>query len=92
LVQVSNGALGVGCCLHDGAGVVLEHFDPACDIAGMIGARLDGQPKVGGKESCAKLGDQFLARITFIAPFLAAKAAIKAALVARPMGLMPISA
>ena len=43
-------ALGVGGGLNNGAAVVLQHRYPACDIAGMIGARIDGQPKVGGKE------------------------------------------
>ena len=85
LVQIGDGAFGMGGGLHDGAGVVLQHLNPACDIAGMIGARLDAKPKIGGKESCAKLGDQFLPGIAFIAPFLAAKVAIKAALMPSPM-------
>ena len=85
MMQEGDSAFGMGCGLHDSAGVVLQHLDPTGDIAGVIGTRLDAKPKVGGKESCAKLGNQFLAGIAFIAPLLAAKAAIKAALVPSPM-------
>ena len=54
-MKIGDGALCMGGGLHDGAGVVLQRLDPACDIAGMIGARLDAKPQIGGKESRAKL-------------------------------------
>lgn len=57
LMKIGNGAFGMGGGLHDGARVVLQHLDPARDVAGMIGARLDAKPKVGGKESGAHFGD-----------------------------------
>ena len=71
MVKIRNGTLGVRSGLHDGAGVVLQDLNPACEIAGMVGARFNRQAKIGGKKSCAKFGNQLLAGITFIAPFLA---------------------
>ena len=84
-MKIGNRALGMGCGLDDGWGIVMQNPDPARDIAGVIRAGLKCKAKIGGKESCPKLGHQFLAGITFVAPFLTAKAAIKAGLVA---GLM----
>jgi len=56
LVEISHGALGVGCSLHDGPRIVLQHLDPACNIAGMVRTRLDAKPKIGRKErACACL-------------------------------------
>ena len=73
MVKICNGTFRVRSGLHDGAGVVLQDPNPACEITGMVGARLNRQAKVGGKEGCAKFGDQFLAGVTFIAPFLASE-------------------
>jgi len=91
-VQEGDGPLGMCGGLNDGPPVVLEHLNPATDISGMIGAGVDGNAKIGGKERRAKLGDQFLAGITFIAPCLAPERAVKAGFVASPVNIMPISA
>ena len=72
--------------------VFLQDFQPALDIGGVISARLGGQFQIGAEESRAKLGDQLFARIAFIAPFLASEFSVKAALVLRPVRLMPMSA
>ena len=85
MMQEGDGAFRMSCGLHNGAGVVLQDLDPARDIAGMIRARLQGNAKVGGKECRAKLCTQFFAGVSFITPFLAAKAAIKTAFMAGPM-------
>jgi hypothetical protein len=58
----------------------------------MIRTRLDGQAKIGGQERRAQFGHKLLACVAFATPFLAAKAAIKAALVPSPVaGLMASS-
>ena len=67
-MEIGNGALCMGCGLHDGAFVILEHLQPAGNVAGVIGTRFQCQSKVGGKECSADLGDQLLACIAFIAP------------------------
>lgn len=84
-MQIGDSAFCMGSGLDNGAVVVLQNLDPARDVIDVISARLQGHTKVGGKECCAKLGSQFFAGVSLIAPFLAAKAAVKAALVARPM-------
>jgi hypothetical protein len=73
LVKIRNGTLGVGCGLHNGAGVVLQDLNPAWEIAGMVGAWFNRQTKIGGKKGSAKFGNQFLAGVTFIAPFFASE-------------------
>lgn len=56
-MEKSNGTLGMCSRLNDRTAVVLEDLHPAADISSVIGARLKRQTKVGGQESCAKLGD-----------------------------------
>ena len=82
----------MGRCSEDGAVVVLENFEPCCDIGGVVLAGFLMQFKVGAQESRAQLGNEFLTAVTFIAPALTTKIAVKALRVLRPVGLMPISA
>ena len=84
-MQRGNRTFCVGGGLNDGVRIVLQDLYPACQIAGMIMARFDGEAKVGGEESCSQFGDKFLAGIAFIAPFFAAKAAVQAARVTSPV-------
>lgn len=91
-VQEICGALRVGGGSKDRPFVFLQDLEPALNVSGMIGARLGRQLQIGAKERRAKLGNQLFAGITFIAPFLASKFTVKAALVLRPVGLMPTSA
>ncbi len=51
----------------------------------MIAAHLWRQFQISTKKCCAQLGNKFLARISFIPPFLAPKFTIKTALVLRPV-------
>ncbi len=58
----------------------------------MILARFGRHAEIGAKEGRTKFGNKLLRRISSIAPTLAAKIAIEARLVPRPVRLMPISA
>lgn len=58
----------------------------------MVGANFGGQFKVGRKEGGAKLGDELLDGVAFIAPPLAAEISIKPRRVPGPVNVMPISA
>lgn len=84
-MQIGNRTFGVGGGLNDGVRIVLQDLDPACQIAGMIRAGLDGEAKVGGEKSRSQFGDKLLAGIASIAPFLSAKAAVQAARMTSPM-------
>ena len=57
LVKIGDGAFSMGGGLDNGVGVVLQHLDPACDIAGVIGAGLDTKPQIGGKKGGAQFRD-----------------------------------
>ena len=83
--QVIRGALRVGGGGEDGAVVVLQNFQPVGDIGGVILARLKRQFEIGAEESGAQFGDEFLLRVAFIAPALAAEVAVKARRVLRPV-------
>lgn len=82
----------IGCALRMGGGAedcaldFLQDLQPALDIGGVILPRLGGQGQIGTQKRRAQLGDQFLAGVAFIAPALAAKVAVKPALVFRPVG------
>ena len=65
-----------GCC-EDGAVVVLEDFEPCGDIGGVVLARFLMQFEIGAQESGAKLGNEFLAAVAFVAPALAAEIALR---------------
>ena len=86
LVEVIGGSLGMGGCRENGAVVVLEDFQPCRDIGGVLFARLLMQFEIGAQESGAKLGNKFLAAVTFVAIALAAQVAVKALRVLRPVG------
>ena len=91
LVEVIGSSLGMGGCRENGAIVVLEDFQPYSDIGGVVFARLLVQFEIGTQESRSQLGNEFFAAITFIAPLLAAKVAVEALRVLRPMRIMPTS-
>ena len=70
-----------------------HYYNPAGEkTLRVIVAKFGRQFEVGGEEGSAKFGDQFLHRVTFVAPPLAPEVAIKARRVFRPVRLMPISA
>lgn len=85
LVQVFDGALGVGGGRNDGALVVLQDLDPLGDTGGVVLARLKVEAKVRGEEGRPEFRDQFLPAVPFITPPLAAKAAIEPRRMASPM-------
>jgi len=68
LVQVFDGALGVGGGRNDGALVVLQDLDPLGDTGGVVLARLKVEAKVRGEEGRPEFRDQFLPAVPFIAP------------------------
>jgi len=84
-VEVIHGLVGMRCGGEDGALVVLDYLQPACDIGGMIVAHFWCDPEIRAEERAGKLGHQFLAGIAFVAPGLAAEAAIVQGSVARPV-------
>lgn len=91
-MQEISAALRMGGGGKDRPLVLFQDLQPTLNIGRVIGAHLWSQFQIGTKECRAQLGDQLLARIAFIAPFLSAKFTIKTALVLGPMGLMPMSA
>ena len=60
--------------------VALQHGEPALNISGVILTRFGSNPKIGTKESRADLGNEFFHCITGIGKPLAAKVAVKPAL------------
>jgi hypothetical protein len=58
----------------------------------VVVARLGRQAEIGGEEGAAEFGHEFFGGVAFVAPALAPEFAVEAGGVARPMGLMPISA
>lgn len=84
-MEVIGGALRVCGGGEDGVRVTLQDFKPACDIGGVLLARLLMQFEVGPQESGAKLGDQFLAAVAFVVPRLAAEVAVEALRMLRPV-------
>ena len=91
-VQIICGLLRMGCGRKDRPLVVPQDFELALYVGGVIRSRFGCQAKIGTKECCAKFGNKLFPRITFIAPFLAPEFTVKAALVLRPVSLMPTSA
>jgi hypothetical protein len=75
-VQIFGGALRMGGGGEDRALIVLQHVKPRRDVAGVIGARFGRDREVGAEECRAKLGDQLLGGIAFIAPALAGEFAL----------------
>jgi hypothetical protein len=66
-VQIIGGALRMG-----GGGeycplVISQHREPQRDIGGMVFPNLRREAEVGAKERRAKLGNQFLAGVAFVA-------------------------
>jgi len=76
-VKKIHGLLGMCGGAKDGALVVLEDGEPACNVSCMVVADFWRDAKIRAKECAGKLGYQLLAGIAFIALRLAAKAAVK---------------
>lgn len=91
-MQEIGGALCMGGGGEDRPLVVFQDFQPIADIGGMVFHHFRGDIEIGAKEGRAEFGDQFFGGISFVAPPLAAKITVEAALVVRPVPLMPISA
>jgi hypothetical protein len=72
-VQVVDGALRECCGLEDCAAVVLENLKPCGDVGRVVLLDFRRDFEIGAKERRAQLGDEFLARIPFVAPDLTAK-------------------
>lgn len=58
--------------------VVLEHLEPVTDVGRMVLARLEGETQVRAKEGGSEFGDQFFARVAWIAEALSAEVPIEA--------------
>lgn len=69
----------------DGAFVVLEDLEPVAEIRGVVVADVGRDAEVGAEEGRAKFGDQFLARIAFVAEALPAEVAGETFFVMRPV-------
>ena len=83
-MQESGGALGISGSGEDCALVVFKYAQPVLDIAGMIGARLRRQAKVGAKKGASEFGNQFLGSVSMTAEAVG-QVAVKAGSVAAPM-------
>ena len=92
LVEVIGRSLGMRGSRKNGAVVVLEDFEPCCDIGGVVLPRFLVQFEIGAQESRSQLGNEFLAAVTFVAPDLAPEVAVKTLRVFCPVRLMPMSA
>ena len=68
-VDEVRGALRVACGGENGMLVILEDFEPPCDVGGVILVKLKG--KVGAQEGRSQLGHQFLDSIGLRAESLA---------------------
>src|SRR4051794_23584607 len=89
-MQELDGALGMGRGGEDRPLVALQDFNPVCDVARVIRARLQGKAKVGSQESGSQFGHQLLASVSLIAPALAPEAPVQARGVTSPVQcLMP---
>ena len=84
-MQEAASALGMGAGFEDGARILLEELQPACDIGGMTGLRFWCQSKIGAQKCRSQFCDEFLVCIALVAKFLAAEVTIKAGLMFRPM-------
>lgn len=75
-MQEFGGFLGMGGGTEDRAFIALQHFQPACQIGGVILAHVGGDTQIG---------DQFFHGVAFIPPMLAPEVAVKPRRVARPV-------
>jgi hypothetical protein len=85
---------GLGCLRSGGEDrllVGLQDGKPGGEILRVIHARLVGDAKIGAEESGSEFGDKLLDRVSLVAEAFA-ELPIAAALGARPVRLMPISA
>ena len=53
---------------EDGAGILLEDFNPVGDVGGIFLTRFLVQVQVGADKGAAQFGDQFLGGIAGVAP------------------------
>lgn len=69
-MQEVGGTLSMGSGRDNEALVVVQCFEPATDVRGVVGSDFRGQTDVCRKERNAKFGDQLLARISSVAELL----------------------
>jgi hypothetical protein len=72
-VQEVNGLAGVRCGRENGPLVVFQDLQPFVDVAGVILSDFRRDAQIGTEKRGAKLGDQFLHRVAFVAPSLASQ-------------------
>jgi len=77
-VDEIRGALRVGGGGEDGAGVVLEDFEPVRDIGGVILAGFERQFQVGAQERGSEFGNEFLLRVGVAAETVPAEIPVEA--------------
>jgi hypothetical protein len=68
--------------------VALQHGEPVVDVAGVVGAWLEFQPKVGAQEGGAQLGDQLFPSIAVVAPAFSPKVTVEPLGMASPVGAL----
>jgi hypothetical protein len=90
-IQEIGGGLRLAGRGEDRPLVAFQDAEPERDIGRVVGARLIRQAQIGTQERGAKLGNQFLESVGFIAEALPelAGAAVRSA---GPVAVMPISA
>jgi hypothetical protein len=76
-VQIIGGALRMRGRGEDRALIFFEDLEPVGDIARVIFARFGRDPEIDAKESGAKLANEFLGGVAFIAPALAAESRLR---------------
>ena len=79
-------------CAENRAFVFLQHLEPVPEIGGVIVTDFRGNAEVRAQKRRSQFRNKFLAGVTVIAEPLGVEAAVKTALGARPVRLMPISA
>ena len=92
LLQKVSGALRMSGGREDSACVALEDREPVAEIGGVVLADVGRDAEISTEESGTEFRDEFLAGIAFVAEALADEVTGEACLMARPVGLMPISA
>jgi hypothetical protein len=83
---------GVGGGGEDGSLIILQDTEPMTDIAGVVFPEFGSEFQIGAEEGRSKFSDQFFHCVCLIAKPLLPEFAIEAALMPRPVGLMPRSA
>jgi len=85
-MQKINRLAGVGCGGEDGSLVLLQDFEPASQIAGVVLANLRRNLQVGTEKRGTKFGNQFLNGVGVVAESFLAEVPIESRSVPRPVG------